>query len=138
MSVSSDLFDILLLRSNPQYYAAEVRRRQIGADAMASAGSSTLEYAGVRLLIGTWETIALRVKGNAALKVPFYETNPVGHMWEALWPGIKVIRGGFKGRVGLLYAHEFQALNRAYVRWLADKPVAYRTAAMQGINAQFG
>lgn len=138
MSVSSELFEILLLRSNPQYYAAEVRRRQIGSAAMASAGTSTLEYAGVRLLIGTWETIALRVKGNAALKVPFYETNPVGHMWQALLPGIKVIRGEFKGRVGLLFASEFQGLNRSYMTWLGSKPADYRTAAMQGINAQFG
>lgn len=140
MSVSSELFDILLLRSSPEYHAAEVLRRQVGGAAvMAASGPTTAEYAAVRLLIGTWETIAIQVRGNAALKVPFYETNPVGHMWDALSPGVKTIRGkSFKGRAGIYYAREFDSLNRAYRRWLQDKPAAYQTAALQGINAQFG
>lgn len=139
MSVNSELFDILLLRSSPEYHAAEVLRRQIGADVMASSGPNTAEYAAVRLLVGTWETIAVRVRGDEALKVPFYETNPVGHMWDALAPGIKIIRAkSFKGRGAVYYASQFGSLNRAYRRWLSTKPADYRTAALQGINAQFG
>jgi hypothetical protein len=89
-------------------------------------------------MIGTWETIAHRVRGNAALTVPFYESNPVGHMWDALSPAIKIVKSEFKGKGKNLYALEFSKLNRSYRIWLSSKPVSYQTAALQGINAQFG
>ena len=89
-------------------------------------------------MVGTWETIAIRVRSNDELKVPFYQTNPVGFMWDKLSPGIKVVRGEFKIRAASLYAHEFELLNRAYRKWLNALPLSYRTAALQGINAQFG
>jgi hypothetical protein len=142
MTVNSELFEIHLLRSSVPYHAAEVLRRQTigGAAAMAAAGETTQEYAAVRLLVSTWETIALRVKGNTALKIPFCENNPVGHMWDALWPGIKIIRGNaFRTKAaGTYYAREFQLLNGTYRRWLNTKPASYQTAALEGINAQFG
>lgn len=89
-------------------------------------------------MVGTWETIAIRVRANDALKVPFYQTNPVGFMWDKLLPGIKIVRGEFTGRAGATYAREFELLNRAYRKWLKSLPASYRSAAMQGINAQFG
>ena len=139
MSVNSELFDILLLRTSPQYHAAEVMRRQQGADTMASSPQNSDAYAALRLLVGTWETIAKRVKGNDELRIPFYETNPVGHMWKALEPGITIIRNrDFKGRAAKHYAEEFQRLNRTYGTWLKKQPPSYRSAAMDGINAQFG
>lgn len=138
-SINSELFDILFLRSSPEYHAAEVMRRQMTAAVMASSPSTTEAYAAIRLLIGTWETIALRVRANDPLKVPFYDTNPVGHMWDALKPAIVIIRGGFGSKaIGRFYAYEFRLLNAAYRRWLRGKPASYQTAALQGINAQFG
>jgi hypothetical protein len=138
MSVNSELFDILLLRTTPQYHAAEVMRRAMSAAAMASSPETSQPYASIRLMIGTWETIANRVRGNAELTVPFYENNPVGHMWNALSPAIKIIRGEFKARSGTYYAAQFEKLNRSYKAWLKTKPAGYRTAALQGLNAQFG
>ena len=97
MSVSGDLFDIALMRSTPQYYAAEVARRgqRGGAAEMAKAPHDSLLYAQVRVLISTWESIAIRInpeKKNSALRVQFYQTNPVWQMWNALEPAIKIIR----------------------------------------------
>jgi hypothetical protein len=139
MSVNSELFDILLLRTSPQYHAAEVMRRQLGADTMAASPQNSDAYAAVRLLIGTWEVIAKRVKGNGELRIAFYDTNPVGHMWNALEPGISIIRTrDFKGKASKHYAEEFQRLNRHYGTWLKKQPQSYRSAAMDGIAAQFG
>jgi hypothetical protein len=137
-TVSEELAAILQMRLGPEYQAAEAIRQSLGAAAMAMSSPSTPPYAGIRLMVGTWDAIALRVQGNDPLKVPFYQNNPVGFMWLQLQPGIKVIRGEFKGRAQRFYAMQFEHLNRAYMRWLKKQPAAYRTAALQGINAQFG
>lgn len=145
--INAALLDILQLRMSPEYHAAEVLRRDKTAKIMASFPESSPEHAAVRLLIGTWEGIAIRVRANEALKEPFYLENPVGHMWNALEPGIKVIREGFVGKGGFkarlkirnLYASNFRWLNGAYDTWLDERgDPQYRTAALQGINAQFG
>jgi hypothetical protein len=84
------------------------------------------------------------VLADEALKVPFYETNPVGHMWNALEPAIKIIQKGSGTGTGTVrglkggYAKDFKALNKKYVAWLKKQPATYRTAALQGISAQFG
>ena len=138
MTISSELSEILQLRLSPSYQAAEAIRQSIGAEAMASSPTSTAPYGALRLMVGTWETIAIRVRSNDALKVPFYQTNPVGFMWDKLLPGMKVVRAEFNVRAASLYAHEFELLNRAYRKWLKGLPASYRTAALQGVNAQFG
>jgi hypothetical protein len=75
--INAALLDILQLRMSPEYHAAEVMRREKGAARMASFPESSPEHAAVRLLIGTWEGIAIRVRANPELRVPFYESNPV-------------------------------------------------------------
>jgi hypothetical protein len=142
--INAALLDILQLRMSPEYHAAEVMRREKGAARMASFPESSPEHAAVRLLIGTWEGIAIRVRANPELRVPFYVSNPVGHMWDALEPALEVIRAGFVGSgkrgaaIRQLYASNFRWLNRAYRTWLSDQDPEYRSAALQGINAQFG
>lgn len=126
------------MRLSPAYQAAELIRQRIGAAEMASSPESSAEYGALRLMVGTWENIAVRVRGNDPLKMPFYQTNPVGYMWNKLSPGIGIVRTGFKKRSGALYAHQFYLLNRAYTTWLNTQPPMYRTAALEGINAQFG
>lgn len=138
MSISTELSEIMQLRLSPAYQAAEAMRQAIGAAEMASSPHSTQPYGAFRLMVGTWESIAIRVRANDALKVPFYQTNPVGFMWDKLSPGIKIVRGEFKGRAASSYAREFELLNRAYRKWLKSLPASYQSAAMQGINAQFG
>jgi hypothetical protein len=141
MLTNSDLFDILMMRSTQPYHDAEVLRRLMGGSApMALSPPGSEAHAAVRLLIGTWENIANRVRAGGPLTTQFYKDNPVGHMWYALWPGIKILRGkGFKNKnVGAFYAREFQQLNIRYKTWLITQPASYRTAALEGINAQFG
>jgi hypothetical protein len=162
MLTNSDLFDILLLRSGVAYHAAEVKRRELsvgggdGAAIMASSPSGTEQYAQVRLLIGTWDTIASRVGSDDEdpLLEQFYKDNPVGHMWDALWPAIKIIRQKefarpkkkskskkVKPKSKMLqskYASRFQALNGAYRDWLDEQGADYKSNALAGINAQFG
>jgi hypothetical protein len=138
MTISSELSEILALRLSQAYQDAEAIRQQLGAEKMATYPATSAQYGALRLLIGTWENIAIRVRGNDPLKVPFYETNPVGYMWNKLSPGIAGVRSEFPRRSGNLYAHQFYLLNRAYTTWLKSQPVIYRTAALQGINAQFG
>ena len=139
-TVTDELNAILAMRTAPEYRAAERLRRYVTAEVMARCPESSEEYPAIRLLIGTWETIAVRVQGNAPLKTPFFQANPVGHMWDALAPAIKVIRGSLKGQTSTkrFYAANFEKLNKAYRTWLASQPASYRSAALQGINAQFG
>lgn len=137
-TVSEELAAILQMRLSSDYRAAETIRQALGAKAMAESPPSTPPYAGIRLMVGTWNTIALRVHGNDPLKIPFYQNNPVGYMWQKLLPGIKVIRVGFARSAQPYYAKPFENLNRGYMKWLNGQPASYRTAALQGINAQFG
>ena len=110
---------------------------------MAEYPPGSAEYAAVRLLIGTWETMAHRVRTNDPLKVPFYQISPVGYMWINLSPGIVVIRKEIakttrKKAAALLYAREFELLKNSYRIWLNNQLPMYQTAALNGINALFG
>lgn len=146
--INSMLFDILMLRISPAYHAAEVMRRDRGEVAMANSPEGSEAYAAIRLLIGTWEGIAIRVRANEPVKIPFYKENPVGHMWNALEPAIAIIQKEkievrVKGKTkivtfGKRYAGQFKLLNDAYMGWLALQPADYQTAHLGGINAQFG
>lgn len=143
MLTNSDLFDILMMRSAPQYHAAEVRRRELGptgAATMALSPSGSADHAAIRLMIGTWESIASRASAGGPLLAQLYLDNPVGHMWDALHPAIRILRSETfkKKRVGQFYARGFQKLNGKYRTWLGTQPADYRTAALEGINAQFG
>ena len=134
--VNAALLDISGLRSADAYQAAEFLRRQQGAAWMAGQPPNTEAYAAVRLLIGTWESIAIRVlAGCPPAEQAFFELNPVGHMWVALKPGIDVIRQDLNQQ----YARNFESLNRKYRNWLNKQSREYQTAALDdGINAQFG
>ena len=146
--INSMLASIQLLRTSPAYHAAEVMRRERGEVSMANSPEGSEAYAAIRLLIGTWEGIAVRVRTNAPLKIPFYKENPVGHMWSALEPAIGIIRKAkittkVKGKTktlsfGSRYAGQFKLLNDEYMGWLALQPADYRSAALGGIHAHFG
>ena len=103
---------------------------------MARAAVASEEYAAVRLLIGTWDSIATRVLAGDIPMIPFFQSNPVSHMWDALKDGIYEIRERSKGPT---YATDFEALFNAFDDWLKTKDgKKYKTAAAQGINAHFG
>jgi hypothetical protein len=129
------LANILTLRRDSGYQAAELLRQQQGAEWMAEQPQDTQAYGAVRLLIGTWESIAMQVlAGCPPADGPFFDANPVGYMWDGLKDGIKVIRDD----LGQQYASNFESLNKKYRNWLKKQTATYQTGALDGINAQFG
>ena len=102
---------------------------------MASCPPTSEEYAAIRLLVATWDAIAARVRAGDIPVDPFFETNPVSHMWEALVSAINIIKGTTPG-----YADNFRWLYKRYKKWLdqSDKSRRYRTAARVGMNSGFG
>lgn len=131
------LLDVLAIRSGVAYQDAERLRRRVGSSRIMALSPMTSEdYAAARLLIGTWDSIAARVRAGDIPRVPFFQTSPVSHMWDALKDAIKVIRKRSKGP---RYARDFQWLHATFAAWLRTPAGRkYRTAAKQGINAHFG
>ena len=85
------------MRSDSNYYAAEVMRRDLGgAEAMVSPQSTKEGKAAAQLLIVTWEAIAVLLRG-VRTKDKIYEVTPICHMYDALEPAIKYFREGVSG-----------------------------------------
>lgn len=128
---------ILELRSAADYQAAVaplVANNYHGAAAMATG--TPVQQAAVRLLIGTWEAIANMVSSiNQVGQESIFGTTPVGFMYDALSAAIVVIRQN-DGNPN--YAAKFEALDVAYLAWIADKGAVYQSLADQGLNANFG
>jgi hypothetical protein len=130
------LLGIELMRSNSDYYAAEVMRRDVGgARSLVESGSTSEGQAAARLLIVTWESIAVLLRGVRA-KDKIYEVTPICHMYDALEPAIKYFRQDAPE-----FAAEFEKLNADYRAWLKKKKKsgAYVSAACGGLlHARFG
>ncbi|KRR18784.1 hypothetical protein [Bradyrhizobium retamae] len=136
MDENSLLLGIQEMRSDSDYHAAEVLRRETdgGAEAMAAAPSDSREHAAVRLLIVTWESIAVLMRGVRA-KDKIYEVTPICHMYEVLEPAIRYFR-----KETPEYAANFEKLNVDYRAWLKKKKkgASYESAACGGMHARFG
>lgn len=130
------LLGIERMRSDSNYYAAEVLRQKVGgAEAMLDPELASDGQAAARLLIVTWEAIAVLIRGVRA-KDKIYEVTPICHMYEALEPAIKHFR-----KEAPEFAVEFEKLNADYRTWLKKKKKsgAYVSAACGGLlHARFG
>jgi hypothetical protein len=93
------------------------------------------EYAAIRLLIGTWEQIAIFVQNfNQKQLTRWFRCQPVSLMWEFLEIAVQEIRKG----VGEQYAQNFEALHQKYQAWIKSPDGKdYRTAEMQAICGKF-
>ena len=124
------------MRSDSNYYAAEVMRRDLGgAEAMVSPQSTKEGKAAAQLLIVTWEAIAVLLRG-VRTKDKIYEVTPICHMYDALEPAIKYFRKEVPE-----FAAEFEKLNADYRAWLKKKKKSgdYVSAACGGLlHARFG
>jgi hypothetical protein len=136
MDENALLLGIEGMRSDSNYYAAEVLRRKVGgAEAMVATDSNSDEQAAVRLLITTWDAIAVLMRGVRA-KDKIYEVTPICHMYDALEPAIKYFR-----KQAPEFAVEFEKLNADYRAWLKKKKksATYVSAACGGLlHARFG
>jgi hypothetical protein len=123
------------LRTRAEYRAAEVTRRRTTARAMAAAEQNSPDHAAVRLLIGTWDRIAITVKSfNDKQRRQFFRCHPVALVWGYLEPAITVLRG----TLGPRYAGELEALAGQYRKWTQTRDGQdYRTEAGQTICALF-
>ncbi|MBR0692060.1 hypothetical protein [Bradyrhizobium lablabi] len=122
------------LRMDPHYHAAEIVRRRLGAQAMATSSNED-DKAAVQLLIGTWETIAALTRGVKG-RDRVFERMPVCHMYQALAPAIEVFRATLPE-----YAAGFEKLNTEYHAWMKKKKKSaeYVTSACSGmLSARFG
>jgi hypothetical protein len=130
------LLGIERMRSDSNYYAAEVMRRDLGgAEAMVGLQSTNEGKAAAQLLIVTWEAIAVLLRG-VRTKDKIFEVTPICHMYDALEPAIKHFREEVPE-----FAAEFEKLNADYRAWLKKKKKsgAYVSAACGGLlHARFG
>ena len=125
------------MRGDFNYHKAEVLRRQTkgGSATMAAADAGSEGNAAVHILIGTWNTIAVLMRGVKA-RDKIYEVNPICHMYDVLDPAITYIR-----KTTPEFAVDFEQLNVDYHAWLKKKKksASYVTAACNGLmNARFG
>lgn len=136
MDENALLLGIEGMRSDSNYYAAEVLRRKVGgAEAMVATDSNSNEQAAVRLLITTWDAIAVLMRG-VRTKDKIYEVTPICHMYDALEPAIKYFR-----KQAPEFAVDFEKLNADYRAWLKKKKKSanYVSAACGGLlHARFG
>jgi hypothetical protein len=137
MDENALLLGIERMRSDHHYQAAEMLRRQTEGRAatMAEAPLDSREQVAIRLLISTWESIAVLMRGVRA-KDKIYEVTPISHMYEALEPAIMHFR-----RETPEYAVHFEKLNVDYGAWLKKKKksATYVSAACGGLlHARFG
>jgi hypothetical protein len=131
------LLGIERMRSDSNYYAAEVMRRDLGdSDAMVDGPQSTKETkAAAQLLIVTWESIAILIRG-VRTKDKIFEATPICHMYKVLEPAIKQFRKEVPE-----FAAEFEKLNAEYHAWLKKKKKSadYVSRACGGLlHARFG
>lgn len=137
---SPSVLEVVMLRSGLAYRQAEILRRKkyagsAGVKKWAALKEDSVEYGSLRLLIGTWDSMGSQILAlPPADRVPFYQTNPVGYMWELLKPAVMEIRK----KIGHDYAKNFEKLAEAYKAWLQSQPPEYQTAAQNGLSAQFG
>jgi len=131
------IMKVIDLRASAPYQAAEAQRRRSGAATMARMDQDSIEHAAVRLLIGTWDRIAMFVQDfDERQRNRFFRCNPVWLIWLTLEPAIRIIRES--GTVGPRFAREFEELARRYQEWTRTPPgQEFRTEAEQAVCALF-
>lgn len=124
------------LRTNAEYHAAEVLRREFtgGARAMATMPEGSAPRNAVRLLISTWESIAVLAAGLKK-RDKIFTVTPACHMWRELEPAVVELRA-YAPR----YAQNFQDLDKAHRAWLKKQKMdaKYVSAVCDGLYARFG
>lgn len=120
------------LRTNPVYQAAEERRRQLGAEAMAREPAGSADHVAARLLTDTWVEIADAVTADKTHMDLNFSRLPLTLVWTTLQPAIAVFRGNDPG-----YASTLEALLQPYGEFLLKNP-QYASESGQAVNALFG
>ena len=122
------------LRSGAEYRKAYLLIRRRRPD-ITRLDKESDEYATIRLLIGTWEQIAIFVQRfDEKQRHKLFRCQPVSLMWEFLKTAVEEIRKS----LGNKYAENFEGLHNQYQAWIKSPDgIDYRTAAQQAICARF-
>jgi hypothetical protein len=127
--------EVTQLCSSTEYRKAFQLARRNGPERLANANKDSEEYAAIRLLIGTWDRIAMFSQAfNAKQRQQFFRSHPVSLVWKCLEPAITAIRSSTdKG-----FAKSFEDLHNQYQKWIASKAGSeFRTAQQQAIIGLF-
>jgi len=123
------------LTTSTEYRKAMLLSRRQHPDNLARADKDSEEYASIRLLIGTWNAIALVCERfNAKQRSQFFRSNPVSLVWQHLEPATTIIRGNTDAG----FASDFEELHNQYEKWTSSKDgKRYTTGQLQALNACF-
>jgi hypothetical protein len=123
------------LRAGTEYQKAFRSVRRSRPDHIARADKNSEEYAALRLLIGTWEGIAIIVNDlSGAQRKRFFRCHPVLLLWRLVQPAAEVIRE----ETDEAFAKQFEELAMSYLAWTETKDgQQFRTAEQQAICARF-
>lgn len=123
------------LCSSTEYRKSFQLSRRQGPEELAQADKDSEEYAAIRLLIGTWDRIAIFGEGfSAKQRQQFFRSHPVSLVWKCFEPAIQVIRRDTDER----FAKPFENLNNQYEKWTTSKDGReFSTAQRQAIVALF-
>lgn len=127
--------EVTQLCSSTEYRKAFQLARRNGPERLARADKDSEEHAAVRLLIGTWERIAIFSQSfNPKQRQQFFRSHPVSLVWHCLEPAITVIRHSTNDG----FAKNFEDLHKQYQKWIASKAGSeFRTAQQQAITGLF-
>lgn len=149
MDETAALVAIHTLRIQPAYQQAERLRRKArgGATELANGKEDTEEYAAVKLLVNTWETIAAILE-SVESRDRIYEILPICYMHNALKDAVVIIslkHANLKGPEQFDvpnngYGAKFTKLSNDYKSWLLEKhkTTQYISGACGGMQAFFG
>jgi hypothetical protein len=123
------------LCSSTEYRKAFQLSRRRGTEALAQADKDSEEHAAIRLLIGTWDRIAMFSESfSAKQRQQFFRSHPVSLVWNCFEPAIEVIRRSTDDR----FAKTFENLHNQYEKWTTSKDGReFSTVQRQAIVALF-
>jgi hypothetical protein len=121
--------------TSTEYRKAFLLSRQESVEKLATAQRPSDEYAAIRLLIGTWERIAIACKDfNEGQRRQFFRYHPIALYWRRLEPATLFIRR----TTDEAFAAEFEVFRNQYDEWTqSEDGREFRTIERQAICACF-
>jgi hypothetical protein len=128
------ILHITELCSSTEYRNAMRLSRRERAGTLARASENSDEYAAIRLLIGTWDRIAMISDAfNEKQYEHFFRMHPVSLIYQTFEEAIKHIR---EDKRNDRYAADLEGLNWKYQKWFRDSR-QYTSIGDEGIHGLF-
>ena len=123
------------LCSSTEYRKAFQLSRRKGPETLARADKNSEDHAAIRLLIGTWDRIAMFSESfSAEQQQQFFRSHPVSLVWNSFKPAVEVIRSNTDNS----FAKTFENLHNQYETWTTGNDGRqFSTVQQQAIVALF-